>query len=171
MKRLLFLGLGLSLGLLLLAGTSRAQGKVDASIGYSYFHLGGGADLSQNGISGSIAYNPIPFMGVVGDFGGYHASPGGVSVNTYTYLFGPRINFRNPTRITPFAQFLVGAAHLTAGNGGGSTTDFSYSFGGGVDLPVLPHLAVRPQVDYVGIRDSGNTANCTRVSVSAVLHF
>jgi hypothetical protein len=108
-------------------------------------------------------------LGIVGDFGGYHASPGGVSLNTYTFLFGPRINFRNPTKITPFAQFLAGAAHLTAG--GGSSTDFSYSVGGGVDLHVLPHLSVRPQLDYVGIRNSGNTANCTRVSLSAVVHF
>jgi hypothetical protein len=171
MRRLLLASLGLSLGLLLFAAPSRAQGSVDASVGYSYFHLGGNGGLSQNGISGSVAYNPIPFMGVVGDFGGYHASPGGVSVNTYTYLFGPRINFRNPTHITPFAQFLVGAAHETVGNGGGSSTNFAYSFGGGVDLPVLPHLAVRPQVDYVGIRESGSTTNCARVSVSAVVHF
>jgi hypothetical protein len=170
MRRLLFLGLGMTLGLLLGTAPARAQGSVDASVGYSFFHLGGGADLNQNGVSGSVAYNPIPFMGVVGDFGGYHASPGGGSVNTYTFLFGPRINFKNPTHITPFAQFLVGAAHLTA-TGTPSATDFSYSFGGGVDLPVLPHLAVRPQVDYVGIRDSGQTANCTRVSISAVVHF
>jgi hypothetical protein len=169
MKRLLLLGLGLSLGLLS-AAPSRAQGSVDASVGYSYFHEGSGVDLNMNGISGSIAYNPIPFMGIVGDFGAYHASPAGVSVNTYTFLFGPRINFKNPTRVTPFAQFLVGGTHGTAA-GAPSVTDFSYSFGGGVDLPVLPHLALRPQVDYVGIRDSGNTTNCTRVSISAVVHF
>jgi Outer membrane protein beta-barrel domain len=167
MKRLLFL----SLGLLLSAIPSRAQSSADASIGYSYFRLGGSGGLNQNGVSGSLAYNPIPYLGIVGDFGGYHASPGGVSLNTYTFLFGPRINFRNPTKFTPFAQFLAGAAHLTAGNGGGSSTDFSYSFGGGVDLRVLPHLSVRPQLDYVGIRNSGSTANCTRVSLSAVVHF
>jgi hypothetical protein len=170
MKRLLFL-LALSLGLLFVATPSRAQGSVDASVGYSYFHFGGNGGLSQNGVSGSVAYNPIPFMGAVADIGGYHASPGGVSFNTYTYLFGPRINFRNPTHITPFAQFLVGAAHNTLGDGGGSVTNFAYSFGGGVDLPVLPHLGVRPQVDYVGIRQSGNTTGCTRVSISAVIHF
>jgi len=167
MKRLLML----SLGLFLFAVPSRAQSSVDASVGYSYFRLGGGADLSQNGISGSVAYKPIPYLGLVGDFGGYHASPGGVSANTYTFLFGPRIIMHNPTKVTPFAQFLAGAAHFTLGNGGGSTTDFSYSVGGGVDVAVLPHLSVRPQLDYVGIRDSGSTANCTRVSVSAVLHF
>jgi len=182
MKRLLLL----SLGLFLFAIPSRAQSSYDASVGYSYFHLGGGADLNQNGISGSLAYKPIPYLGIVGDFGGYHGSeffpnlPGGggggiggtsVSVNTYTFLFGPRIIMHNPTKFTPFAQFLLGAAHLTVGSGGPSTTDFAYSVGGGVDIGVLPHLAVRPQVDYIGIRDSGNTIGNARVSVSAVLRF
>jgi hypothetical protein len=169
----------LSLGLFLFAIPSRAQ-SVDASVGYSYFHLGGGADLNQNGVSGSVAYKPIPYLGIVGDFGGYHGSESfptdnlgfrSVSVNTYTYLFGPRIILHNPTKVTPFVQFLAGAAHLTAGNGAPSTTDFAYSVGGGVDVGILPHLSVRPQVDYVGIRDSGNTTSCARVSVSAVVHF
>jgi opacity protein-like surface antigen len=167
MKRLLLFSLGLSL----FAIPSHAQSNVDASIGYSYFHLGGGADLNQNGISGSVAYKPIPYLGIVGDFGGYHASPGGVSFNTYTFMFGPRIIMHNPTKVTPFVQFLAGAGHFTAGNGFGSDTNFAYSFGGGVDVGVLPHLAVRPQLDYVGFHNSGGTANCTRVSVSAVLRF
>ncbi len=167
MKRLLIL----SLGLFLFSLPSRAQSSADASVGYSYFHLGGGADLSQNGVSGSIAYKPIPFMGIVGDFGVYHASPGGISVNTYTFLFGPRIIIHNPTKITPFVQFLAGAGHLTFGDGGGSNTNFAYSVGGGVDLGVLPHLALRPQIDYVGLHNSGGTANCTRLSVSAVVRF
>src|SRR5208282_5287360 len=96
MKRLLLL----SLGLFLFAIPSRAQSNFDASVGYSYFHLGGGLDLNQNGISGSVAYKPIPFLGSVGDFGGYHASPGGESVNTYTFMFGPRIYVKNPTKVT-----------------------------------------------------------------------
>jgi len=175
MRKLILLGLGI----FLLAAPSRAQ-SVDASVGYSYFHLGGGADLNQNGISGSVAYKPIPYLGIVGDFGGYHGSvtvPNGagggtnVSLNTYTYLFGPRIIAHNSTKITPFFQFLVGGAHQTLGGGGGSNNNFAYSAGGGVDLAVLPHLAIRPQLDYVGLHDSGGTANCTRVSVSAVVHF
>jgi opacity protein-like surface antigen len=166
MKRLLFL----SLGVLVFAIPSRAQSSGDASIGYSYFRLGGSGGINQNGISGSVAYKPIPYLGIVGDFGGYHASPGGVSLNTYTFLFGPRVIVHNPTKFTPFVQFLAGGAHLTAGSGG-STTNFAYSVGGGVDVGVLPHLSVRPQLDYVGIRDSGSTVNCTRVSVSAVVRF
>lgn len=170
MKRLLFLALGFSSGLLLSAIPSRAQ-SVDASVGYSYFHLGGGADLNQNGVSGSVAYNPNHYFGVVGDFGGYHGSVAGISINTYTYMFGPRISMHNPTRITPFVQFLLGGGRVTVGSGGGSSNEFAYSFGGGVDLGVLPHLSIRPQLDYVGLHDSGGTANNTRVSVSAVVHF
>jgi opacity protein-like surface antigen len=167
MKRVLLLGLAV----FFFALPSRAQSSADASIGYSYFRLGNSGGLNQNGISGSIAYNPIPYLGIVGDVGGYHASPGGVSLDTYTFLFGPRLNMHNPTKITPFVQFLAGAGHLTAGDGGGSNTNFAYSVGGGVDFGVLPHLAVRPQIDYVGLHNSGGTANCTRISVSAVVHF
>src|SRR5579885_978989 len=103
----------LGAALFALAIPSQAQ-SFDASIGYSYFRLGGGGHLNQNGISGSLEYKPNSFFGLVGDFGGYHASPSGVSVNTYTYMFGPRISVANPTNITPFVQFLIGGAHVTA---------------------------------------------------------
>lgn len=166
MRKLILLGLGI----FVLAAPTRAQ-SVDASFGYSYFHLGGGADLSQNGVSGSVAYKPIPYLGIVGDVGGYHGTLGGVSLNTYTFLAGPRIIAHNASKVTPFFQFLVGGAHLTAGGGGGSNNNFAFSAGGGVDFAVLPHLAVRPQLDYVGLHNSGGTANCTRVSISAVVHF
>jgi len=166
MKKLIFLFLALSV----FAIPSRAQ-SVDASIGYSYFRLGGSGGINQNGVSGSVAYNPNRWLGIVGDFGGYHASPGGVSLNTYTYLFGPRVSLRGPSKFTPFAQFLLGGSRLTAGSGGGSSNQFAYSFGGGVDYGLLPHLALRPQLDYVGLRNSVQTANCTRLSVGFVVHF
>jgi hypothetical protein len=164
MRRLLLL----SFGLLLFPLSSRAQ-SVDASIGYSYFRLGGSGGLNQNGVGGSLAYNPSKWLGIVGDFGGYHASPGGVSFNTYTYLFGPRVSLRNPSKFSPFGQFLLGGSRLT--DGGGSSNQFAYSFGGGVDIGLLPHLALRPQLDYVGLRNSGQTANCARLSIGFVVHF
>jgi Outer membrane protein beta-barrel domain len=166
MKRLILLGFLLSF----FAVSSRAQ-SVDASIGYSYFRLGGSGGLNANGVSGSVAYFPKKWLGLAGDFGGYHASPSGVSVNTYTYLFGPRFALRNPSKITPFAQALVGGSRITIGSGGGSNNQFAWSFGGGVDFPILPHLAFRPQVDYVGLDTPGSKTNCTRVSAAVVVHF
>jgi len=166
MKKFILLGLGL----FLFAVSSRAQ-SADASIGYSYFRLGGSGGLNQNGVSGSVAYNPNRWLGIVADIGGYHASPSGVSVNTYTYLFGPRFSLRNPSRITPFVQGLVGGSRITVGSGGGSNSQFAYSFGGGVDLGLLPHLAFRPQLDYVGLDTPGSRTNCTRISAGLVIHF
>lgn len=168
MDKLILLGLAL----FVFALPSRAQ-SFDASIGYSYFRLGGSGGLNQNGVSGSLAYNPNRWLGLVGDFGGYHGSPSGVSLNTYTFLFGPRLSLHNPTKITPFAQALLGGSHLTAGYSGvsSSSNQFAFSLGGGVDLGLLPHLALRPQVDYVGLRNSGHTTNCTRVSLGFVVHF
>lgn len=164
MKRLILLGLGL----FLFAIPSRAQ-KADASIGYSYFRLGGSNGINQNGVSGSVAYYPYNWFGVVGDFGAYHASPGGVSLNTYTYMFGPRLILRNPSKINPFAQGLVGGSRVS---GGGLASDqLAFSFGGGADIGILPRLALRPQVDYVGLRNSGQTANCTRISIALVIHL
>src|SRR5215831_14351421 len=113
MKKLILLGLAL----FLFSVSTRAQ-SVDASIGYSYFRLGGSGGTNQNGVSGSLAYNPNKWLGLAGDFGVYHGSPSGVSVNTYSFLFGPRLSLRNPSNITPFVQGLVGGAHLTASAAG-----------------------------------------------------
>jgi opacity protein-like surface antigen len=167
MKKLIFLFLALSV----FAIPSRAQ-SIDASLSYSYFRLGGSGGLNQNGVSGSLAYNlkSWSWLGVVGDFGVYHASPLGVSVNTYTYLFGPRLTLRNPSKFNPFAQALLGGSRVTVGSGG-SSNQFAYSVGGGVDIGLLPHLAFRPQLDYVGLNTSGSRTNCTRVSAGLVVHF
>ena len=163
MKKLIFLFLGLTV----FAIPSRAQ-SVDASLSYSYFRLGGSGGLNQNGFSGSVAYNPNRWLGIVGDIGAYHASPGGVSLNTYTYLFGPRVTLRNPSKINPFAQALLGGSRISAGT---SNSQFAYSIGGGVDIGLLPHMALRPQLDYIGLNTPGQHTNCTRVSVGFVVHF
>src|SRR5256714_15623446 len=124
MRRLLLL----SFGLFLFAVPSRAQ-SVDASVSYSYLRLGGSGGINQNGVSGSVAYNPNRWLGIVGDFGGYHASPFGISLNTYTYLFGPRLTLRNPSKINPFAQVLLAGSRITARSVAGSCHPVAFSIG------------------------------------------
>ena len=65
-------------------------------LGYSYFNGRVGSGISSynaNGGSSSIAYNFNRWLGVVADFGGYHAGTINhisVDANQYSYLFGPR---------------------------------------------------------------------------------
>jgi hypothetical protein len=147
--------------------------SAEVSVGYSYFRVGGTGGTNQNGGSASIAFNVNTWVGAVGDFGGYHSSPFGVSTNNYTFLFGPRFSYRSSENAVPFAQVLFGGIHSTAGAFGltASNNAFAYSFGGGVDFKVAPHLAFRPQADFIGIHSNGSNANCARITAALVFRF
>jgi hypothetical protein len=147
--------------------------KVEVSAGYSFLRLGGTGGMNQNGGSVSIAGNVNRWFGIVGDFGGYHSSPFGASLNTYTFLVGPRFSLRRNDRVTPFVQVLVGGAHLAAGAGSfsASVTPFVMSAGGGIDLRISQHVALRPQVDYLAFRSGGQTGNAGRASLGIVFRF
>lgn len=164
----------LSAGLILLmAAASRAQKSTPAaevSASYSYLRFGVSNGVNQNGASVSFAGNFNHWLGLAADVGGYHKSQGGATFNTYTYMGGPRFSYRNSGRVTPFAQALFGGARgsLNAFGASGSTTGFAYSVGGGVDLGLTRRLALRPQLDYIGMRFSGNTV---RGSIGIVFRF
>jgi outer membrane immunogenic protein len=147
--------------------------RAEVSASYSYLREGSSDGTNANGGSFSVAGNFNRWLGIAGDFGAYHSSPFGLNLNTYTFLAGPRFSVRSDSRVTPFAQVLLGGAHLTAGYGGasGSTSGFAYSAGGGVDLGLTKRLALRPQFDYIGIRASGNTLNSYRASFGVVFRF
>ncbi len=171
MKRIIWMALALAL----FAAAAGAQDVPagDFSVGYSYLRLGGSGGVNQNGGSASIAVNANHWIGFVGDFGAYRASPFGASLTTYTFLFGPRFSHRTGSRTTPFAQVLFGGSHLSAGVAGfsASVSPFDFSFGGGVDFGLSRKAALRTQVDYIGMRSSGSTVNCTRLSVGIVFGF
>jgi hypothetical protein len=155
--------------------TCRAQEtpKGELAAGYSYFRQGITDGVNSNGGNISVAGNVNNWLGVVGDFGIYHATPLGVSLNTTTFLFGPRVSYRSSDRVTPFAQVLVGGGHLSAGAFGASasTTGFAFSAGGGIDLGVSKHIAFRPQIDYIGIRSGTDTLHSVRGSFGVVFRF
>ncbi len=176
MKRLIWAALAFSL----LAMTTHGQNTpvADVAGGYSYLHLNGsngasGANL--NGFSASVGVNVNNWLGIVGDFGVYHGSPSGVGLTTETFMFGPRFSFRQSEKFVPFAQALFGGSHLSASAGGltASTTPFAFSFGGGVDVGIggSGKWAVRPQIDYIGMRSNGSTQNSERISIGIVYHI
>jgi outer membrane protein with beta-barrel domain len=161
--------------ILLSAAGSWAQDTpaAEVSAGYSYLRFGVKYGVNQNGANVSVAGNFNRWLGLVGDVGGYHKSEAGATFNTYTFMGGPRFSYRNSSRVTPFAQVLVGAAHGSLGAFGssGSGNGFAYSAGGGVDLCLSKHFSLRPQIDYIRNSFSGTRINMVRGSFGIVFRF
>jgi outer membrane protein OmpA-like peptidoglycan-associated protein/opacity protein-like surface antigen len=180
--------------------------RVELFLGYSYFRAvptdaAGNRMVDLNGGSASVAFNLNRYLGIVADFGGYNdtrlrftgpgANPPGTvdsSGTAYTYLFGPRISFRNHTRITPFAQVLFGGVHasevtLSDCTGPGCTplpsqNSFALTAGGGFDIGLSRHISIRAiQAEYMMTRfadlttGGGNTQNDLRLSSGLVFRF
>ena len=141
----------------------------DMAVSYSFLREGVSNGINANGGTISGAFMLKPWLGLTGDFSGFHATPFGGSANTFAYQGGPRFYLRSHSRVTPFAEVLLGGAHVY-GNGG-SANGFAFSIGGGVDVGLTKRLALRPQVDYLGIHSSGDTLNSVRASVGIVFRF
>jgi len=143
-----------------------------------------------NGGSASLAYNLNNWFGLAADFGGSAITrvdlsglPSvDVSSTLFTYLFGPRFSYRGNKTFTPFAQVLVGGAHITDVTSAGATlakgeNAFAMAVGGGLDWNVTKLVAIRVgQVEYVLTRFSApfslmgapGTQNSVRVSAGVV---
>jgi hypothetical protein len=151
--------------------------KAEVFGGYQFFSLDtknfGGLDRQTfQGWDADVAANLNKNFGIVGDISGAYksesASSGGVSAEAklrlYNFLFGPRFSYRTE-KVTPFAEVLFGAGHLSAsgsatglGSVSGSLNGFAMAFGGGIDINAGKHVAIRPaKFDYVMNRfsDSG----------------
>lgn len=170
MKKIMWAAVALTL----FAVTSRAQDvpKADVAVGYSYLHADNklaGVSLNFNGFNGSADVNANSWLGIAGDFGYYHTSVVGVGLNAESYTFGPRIFYRKSDRAVPFFETLFGGAHLNQGGGNA----FAYALGGGADVGISHSgkVGLRPEFDYVGLRQNGTTANTVRVSVGIVFHI
>jgi len=154
--------------------------KVDLFLGYSYLQsvpkpADGNRLVWMNGASTSIAFNLNRHLGLVADVGDLtnseirftgaykatvdvHDADGGV----ITYLFGPRLSFRNSSRVTPFVQALFGGAHASEIVISKCTSDctllptenaFAMTAGGGLDVRIHRHFALRLiQAEYLMTR-------------------
>jgi opacity protein-like surface antigen len=160
--------------------------RVDIFAGYSYLRANpstSGVDaFNLHGGSASFAYNAKNWLGLVGDFGGYHAgniSGSGVDGTMATYLFGPRLSYRKHERLTPFAQVLFGGAHGSASFLGASSSSnvFAMTAGGGLDAKLSNHFSARlVQAEYFLTRfqeatTGSSSQNNLRLSTGIVFHF
>ena len=188
-------------------GGARAAGSENgtrATIfgGYSYLRNGSNG---FNGWEGQGTFNFTRHLGVTADLSGASLSPFsfsvlGFSAGTYqrlnNYLFGPTVT-ANLGRSAVFAHALFGEARSSLGAGVGipiiggisagltSANAFAMAFGGGIDIGLTRHLAIRAvQVDYLrtqfsatdaltsGLSSSlGNRQNSFRYSTGIVFRF
>jgi outer membrane protein OmpA-like peptidoglycan-associated protein len=177
--------------------------KVELFVGYSYLRAvpapaAGNRLMWMNGGSTSLAFNLNRYLGIVGDFGAYTNSEmrfqGGyvgtvdvdnANVAAYSYLFGPRLSFRNYGRVTPFVQALFGGMHaneVILANCTFSCTllpsedTFAWTAGGGLDVRVRHHFAIRLiQAEYLMTRfqdySTGLTASQNDMRLSSGIVF
>lgn len=140
----------LLVGILGICTPTFAQNRAPAlefSGSYSYVRVAT-EDISLNGGNGSVTYYPKSWFGVVGEIGAYHYSGDG-ETTLQTFLFGPRLAYRKHKRLVPFGQILFGGAHETSE----SQNAFAMDIGGGLDVTVTKHVAVRAiQMDYLETR-------------------
>jgi len=152
--------------------------------GYSYLRN------NSNGFSGwegQGTFNLNRYLGVTADVSGATVTPFsfsalGFSAGTYqhlnNYLFGPTV-IATVGRSAVFAHALFGEARASLGAGvgipiiGGISTDitsanaFAMAFGGGVDIGLTRHLAIRAvQVDYLRTQFNATDALTTGLSSS-----
>jgi peptidoglycan-associated lipoprotein len=156
---------GLLLGLLgtvPLAKSQEEPSKVDLYGGYYYARFNVNANVPGiapsatyigKGGGGQLEYNAKNWLGVVGDLGGFYATSSGngsFAGGVFTYLLGPRVNFRHG-RLTPFVQALFGGVRTTDGiaQSTGTEDNFAMTAGGGIDFKVSRRISVRPiQAEY-----------------------
>lgn len=174
----------------LIAGVSpgmQAQSRLtlsrfEVSAAYSFVRANAAnssGSFNLNGGSASAAYDLTDRFAAVADFGGYKFGglPSGLSSTMYTYLFGPRASMHKWERITPFAQALLGVGRLDASSGSvrAGENGLAMALGGGLDLRVRSHLAIRAiQAEYLMTRFplvNGESATQNNIRLSAGIAY
>jgi len=183
MKKLLFFLIAvLCFGLLAYA---QEVPKAELFVGYEYIRfvpqLSGNPSFNMHGGGGSINFNVNKMLGFKGEFTGTTSNDVKVcdstglncltrSGNMFTYLIGPQLSFRSPSRVTPFLHLMFGGSNSNVYanlkqsgtvSTGPTVADavknaFTLAAGGGLDVKVGKTVAIRlAQFDYLMTRFSG----------------
>jgi len=136
--------------------------RLELGVNYNYVRTNAGPGecgcISLEGGSGWASYNFSRSFGLVGEVASQHASnigPLSADLTLTSFLAGARYKWNAGGRFSPFAQLLLGGAHaggsMAPGNSGipGPSNAFALAAGGGVDLHLSEHFALRMiQADY-----------------------
>ncbi|HEY6370043.1 MAG TPA: outer membrane beta-barrel protein [Candidatus Sulfotelmatobacter sp.] len=169
-----FIAVACFLMLFSLAAMAADYPKAEIFGGYQYTHLEGG--YNGNGFNFALNGNFNDYFGITADFGAAYKSQNGVSLNNYTYTFGPVLSLRANKAYTPFVHALIGGDHATAsvsGVGSASGNGYALMAGGGVDFNINRGLAFRAaQADWMLVHSNGSTSSKNlRISTGIVLKF
>lgn len=134
-----------------------------------------------HGWNSSVTGNVTKRFGIVADFSGHYGSEleGSILVkqDSHSFLFGPRFAFRRK-RVSPFVYAVFGVTRFhegaTVSGQKFSTSDsgFSSALGGGLDVRVNDHVAIRAfQLDYFRPNFFGEAHNRGRLAFGVVLHL
>ena len=151
MKSLVFV-LGAVLGCTgMLSAQEETFPRYEFGVLYSGAHLNAGqnnSNITGNGGAGYFEYNINRWIGAVADFGGYANTKSNIDEKLFTYMFGPRFNWRMK-RFSPYAQALFGGGEAWVNALNTSQNSFALAVGGGVDVNLTHHIAIKPvQVEY-----------------------
>src|SRR5271168_992943 len=167
---------------------AQSGSRVEVGLDYNYVRsnlpAGGCGCFGLNGGSGWVAFKFSRSLAVVGEIASQTASnisSSGADLTLTAYLAGARYSSTHAGRFAPFAQALLGGAHaggtLAPGNSGlpGSPTAFALTAGGGLDIGLTRHLAVRAfEADYYLTRfDNGvnDHQNNLRIEAGVIFRF
>lgn len=158
----------LSLGLLVAGASAQLPTKGNVFFGYSYNHAEVVANdgLNLNGWDAQLEGDFLPWIGIVADIGANY----GDNVTEKNYIFGPRASVR-VGKFRPFAELLIGAAHINVLDGQATDTSFANAVGGGLDYQVFGPVSVRGQLDWIHTRFFSNGQNDVRFATGVAVHF
>jgi len=162
--------------------------RLDVGVEYNYVRTNAPAGdcgcFALNGGSGWVGFNFMRSFGIVGEIASQHVSNvsgSGADLTLTSYLAGPRYTWARARHFAPFAQVLLGGVHasgsLAPGSSGlpGSANAFGMIAGGGLDISLTRHIALRAfEADYYLTRfDNGvnDHQNNLRLGAGLMIRF
>jgi opacity protein-like surface antigen len=179
--------------------------QMGAFLGYNYVRFNPNSrfltPFNANGGGGQLVYNFNQWIGGVVDIGAVTAGSVGrfnIDNTVVNFVAGPRVTYHNDSRFQPFAHVLFGGAHSMASapvaaailppgfilppgtvittRVHASNTGFAMFVGGGLDIRVSEHIAIRPiGADYYLARmpgfATGDDTNSNNFRYSAGVSF